>query len=806
MLKRVAIAIIVMCLSLLSCVYALNKEDDEFYKAVEVYSKGMYKNSITLFHNFIDAHPNSSKLYAAKLYVAKSLYFRGNYLEAAGIVNKIVANKEAKSIYSEAYYWLAKIYYVLGEYNSASKCALRVIDDYPGSRFLWSAKYLLSQIYLRENNTVLARRTLKEIISGGCDADDADILDNAYLEIMELYYKEKDYKDLYLVTSKYLKDRPQGDYKDRVYFYRAESCYYQDNYGEAVEWYNKALNVHPENGILRDSIYQGRGMSFLAEGDLNKAKLDFSKIRSKEYKLFSESMYYFNTRDYIMSLNELDKFLKEFPDSRLHTLASLREAELLYRMGRLKDALYLYKKVINDAELFCDKKVVNDAYYGLGWCYVKSGYFKEAIKAFRKIVKSTSDTAVKISSLVQIADSYKETGDFDKALFQYKDILNKYPRNMYADYIYFQIGMIMLDKKNLNAARINFAAVLNKFPSSHLAPDAMYYIGRCYMLDNKTDKAKSEFSRFIKNYPHCALAPKACYLYSKCLIYSKDYKKALIYLDRVINSAESKKLRELACIGRIQLYYQLYSLDKALNESRRFFRLFPSSKMAAVVYLYVGKIYQARRDFSKAEHFYQIVIDNYSNASVIREAEFSLGVLYFGSGDFQKARCYFSGLSEGNDFFSREARSYLAEIFVNEGDKEKALAVYKSIIQGSREVSESILLRYALLLKDMKKCKEANDIFRRIIKINGGSSRVRFMLGFCLERLNKPDEAVEEYSKIVYNSKDINDKIKAYFRIARIYKRHNDTAKAEEAYRKIIATGRPEAKVAARRLKELKIH
>ena len=802
MFKKITIIVAIVFLNLLFCAYALDKEDDEFYKAVETYSKGLYKDSAEMFNKFVKTYPDSLKLNMAQLYIAKSLYFRGEYFKAIAIINKIIADKNARNIQDEAYYWLAKIYYILRDYNNSFKYASIVVEQYPESYFIWNTQYIISQIYLRKNNTALAEETLKKIIDNSLDSN---TVDNAYLEIMELYYNKGDYDNLGVIASKYLKNNPNGMFKDRAYFYKAENYYHNNSYDKAIKWYSDALAISVSSK-LKDSIYQNRGMSFLAKGELAKAKLDFSKIQSKEHRLFSESMYYFHTGDYILGLNKLNNFIEIFPNSRLYPLVSLHKAELLYRMGRLKDALYLYKNIIDNANIPSNKNIIDDAYYGLGWCYIKSGDFKKAIKAFKNTIKSTDDLAVKISSQIQIADSYKEAGNLDEALARYGNIIDEYPDNMYADYIYFQIGKIMLDKKEPAKARINFLAVEDKFPSSRFLPEAIYYTGISYMSENNTDKAKLEFYRFIRKYPYHVLAQKARYLYSKCLIASKDYKDALNYLDEVVNSGQDKELKEVACIDKIKLYYKLYYFNKALDEARRFFKLFSASKMTAFVYLYMGRIYQAQHNYLKAEHFYQVVIDNYKNTSQAREARFFLGVLYFNNNDLGKARRYFNDLANSNDYFSKESRIYLAKILVNEGKKKEALAIYNEIAKGKDEAANRALLEYALLLKDMNKYKEAESAFKKLIKRKIDSSRIRFMLGFCLEKLGKPKEAIEEYSKVVYNSNVTDDKIKAYFRMARIYEREDNIIKAKDMYKRIIATGRQEAKVAAKRIKELNAH
>jgi len=88
-----------------------------------------------------------------------------------------------------------------------------------------------------------------------------------------------------------------------------------------------------------------------------------------------------------------------------------------------------------------------------------------------------------------------------------------------------------------------------------------------------------------------------------------------------------------------------------------------------------------------------------------------------------------------------------------------------------------------------------------------------FYLGFCLEKAGRDKEAIESYFKVIYSSlsnesevmagNTENYKIKAYFRIARIYEKENNSRAAKKIYNEIIDLGPKEAKIARARLRKL---
>ena len=503
------------------------------------------------------------------------------------------------------------------------------------------------------------------------------------------------------------------------------------------------------------------------------------------------------------SLDSINTFLNKFPHSDKAAAAYLNKAESLYRLGRINDSLYAYQKVITNFNTPEQGKNINRAYYGMARDYFKDSKFKQAIEIFKNIIRKSDDKILKIDSLIALADSYKIIADWHNALSQYSGILKIYPKNNYRDYIYFQIGTIMLRQNKFYEAISNFNKLENEFPASRFLPEAEYYTGFAYLTVGDFNKAAQAIGSFIAQYPRNYLIPKAYYLYGKSLMGKGNYQKALGPFLKVLAKPADNDTKELAYINIIQSYYLLSDFSRAIRQARNFLRLFTHSPKRSFIYLYLGRIYQHQAVFDKAEYFYEKVLEGHKASSAYREAVFSLGVLYMQKGFLSQAQSYFKMLDNGNGSLSFKAKLYLGDIYLQQDKKEKALDIYKKLAIGKSKIVHLALAKEAFLLEDMDEYSQAVKVFREVLTRYGDSARIRFALGLSLEKINRINEAIAEYLKIIYNFNIVGDKVKAYFRLAKIYERKRDFIKAKDMYQKIIATGRNEAKVARLRLNNL---
>lgn len=410
-----------------------------------------------------------------------------------------------------------------------------------------------------------------------------------------------------------------------------------------------------------------------------------------------------------------------------------------------------------------------------------------------------------------MADAYQESKRYQKALDIYNQIINDYPNTLYADYIQFQIGMIFIKKKMLEEAFLSFRNLTKNFPNSRLVPEAKYYLAVGYFSQNKYKKAEEALNNLIKQYSNSEIAPKAHYLYAKTFFNQKKYQQALETFQQIINKYKNSSISELAYLDLGLTYLNLKEFSKAKKTYHKFLKSHPNSDYTDSVNFYLGGIYEKEGEFKKAKKYYTEVVKNSKDTITKQEALLSLGHLAWNQKDLAKAKEHFKKGSKEKTSFGLKNKLYLARVYQQNQENEKALQLYQELINSPSKIANIALVNKAFFLKDLKKYQKAIETFKKAIEKGMASARIRFTLGLCLEKKGLNQEAIEQYFKLIYaypNIAEINTesnyKIKAYFRIAKIYENKGDLEQAKKAYQKIISSKVKESKIARNRLEKLK--
>ncbi len=788
--------------------FAQQEAEQRFNVAANAFSDGFYDASLSLFKKFKEEFPESLLIDKANLYIAKCYYQKQDYRPALKILVDLESSK-TKDIVDEAYYLTAIIHFKGKNFAKALSYAKKIMKDQPDSEFIWEVHYLKAGIDLESGRLEQAREGFKKIID---NSQSPELINNSYSKLLKLYFQDKKYSQIISLCTDYERKFPKGELKAEVQFYLGESYYAQGNWARALRSYLHAKDSSQTSDI-RDLIYQGIGFTYIEIGERNEAKVNIDKIADKQLRLFSQGIYYFKTTDYIQALETFNIFIRDYDQSPLLPEAYLNKADILYEMGRINDSIYVYQYILGNFTEPDHIDTVNKAHYGLAWCYLKGGKFKNAIEEFESTLEYADNPVVKVSSQIQIADAYQETAKYEEALSIYNEILESQPSTVYADYIQFQIGMIFLKKKDLEKSFLALRTLENNFPSSRLIPQVKYYLAVGYFSQDNYVQAKSLLESFIEKFPQDDLIAKVHYLYGKCFFNEGDYEQALTIFKRMIGRFKNSDIEELVYIDMGNAYLNLKLYSNAKKTWNDFLKRYPDSQYSATVLLYLAGLYEKEKKYFEAQKYYQQVLSDYKGSVFSQEALLSLGHLYWSKGDLLKAQECFEGLVGKDSSFALKAKLYLAKILKQQNKSEKALELYNQLIKLESPVSKIALVDKAFLLKEMKNYKDAISNFKKAIAVGIDTAELRFSLGLCLEKTGRDQEAVEELLKVIYafsedkrgstSDTDKNYKIKSYFRIARIYEKIGNIEAAKKTYKKIIDLGVEEAKIASVRLAEL---
>ncbi|MDD5584441.1 MAG: tetratricopeptide repeat protein, partial [Candidatus Omnitrophica bacterium] len=244
--------------------------------------------------------------------------------------------------------------------------------------------------------------------------------------------------------------------------------------------------------------------------------------------------------------------------------------------------------------------------------------------------------------------------------------------------------------------------------------------------------------------------------------------------------------------------------DQAKKTWEDFLTKFPKSQYAASVALHLGGLYEKEENYLEAEKYYTKVITEYGETLWTKEATVSLGHLYWRQGNLKKAEEHFKKVAASDEPIALKTKLYLAKVHIQKGETDAALKLYDELINSSSSIAKIAVLEKAFLLQDGKNYEAAVSLFRKTIRDGVDSPKIRLSLGACLEKLNRNNEALDEYLALIYSFSDTAYRAKAYFRIARLYEKKRDVEAAKEIYKKIIALNIEEGKIARARLERLK--
>lgn len=780
--------------------YSQEKEEEAFYVAEKAFSDGFYEASTTLFEKFVHDYPRSTYRHKARLYIAKSFYFQKKYPEALKLLNDMLSKTDAQECIDEIYYWLGQVYFEGKNFQQALEYALRVINECKDSKVYWWSYYLAGECYYNLSQFNECSSALGEILS---KSKEKEVIKKALLHLLNVYYAQEDFSTIISLVDDYLSSITDTNVKARLLLYKGEGFFGKKDFSNALKVLKEGLSVAIDVE-LKDIFYQRIGDCLLSEGQEVKAKQSFDNITSDELKQFSYANYYLKTKQYSKALAITDHYLEQFSTSHYAPHIYLNKADSLYEMGRIKDAIFYYKKILAGYMPQKYKNIFDKAHYGLAWCYLKVGEYKKAIDEFKKTLKFTDNPIVRISSQIQIADAYQEKEMCDLALETYNKILKEYPDNIYSDYIQFQIGMVFLKNNKLEEAKMSFRTLKKNFPHTKLTPEAEYYLAASYFSENDYRSAQDILEKLLQEFSKHPLREKAYYLYGKCFFNQAQYTRALDVFEEVIKESKNKEFQQLLYIDKAYAYLNLSRYEEAKGVFTEFIKKFPHSKYISSALLNLGGLCEKEKDFAEAERYYMRIIENFSHQPFYHEAMMALAHIFWERNKPEEAKKYFRKLSESkNENIACKAQLYLGEILAQEGKIEDSLKVFDQLIQLNKSISTLAMAKKGFIFKEMREYQRAASLFREVIAAGLDDPQIHFSLGHCLEKSGQFDEALREYFNIIYLFDDMEYKVKAYFRSARIYEQQNNLMEAKNIYKKIMALNVEEAKIAQERFTEI---
>ena len=513
-----------------------------------------------------------------------------------------------EKIREDALFNYAKLTYELSysPFGEAILAFNQYIELYPGSERIDEVYNYLVSTYLQAKNYKAALISLDKI------RNKSSKLEEAYQRVsffrgLELFNN----MELEAASDMFDKSLVFGKYNDqlraRALYWQGEASYRLGKYDNAVKNYTEFLGIP--------------GSSKLSENSMVRYNLGYSL---------------FNLNDYANAITHLKTFESNVANVNPDVMADARNriADCYFITTNYNQAISYYDKVIDYGKVDADyamyqkgfclglmnnqrgkadvltlltqryplSSFVSGAIFERGRAYLVMEDYRRGEADFNTIINSYKETQLAPRAMVQLGLLYNNLGENNKAIEQYKKVIENYRSTAEARYamtglknVYIEINdvesyftyvknqqgspdinlsekdsLLYASGENLyitgkydRAAEI-FSNYLKEFQSGIFMQNAQFYLAECYRISGKKDQALNLYVA-VADKPNNEFTEQSLTLAADIYYEQEDYSFSLDYYERLEKVAGSSDKKTAALTGQLRSAYQMGDAQKTLT-------------------------------------------------------------------------------------------------------------------------------------------------------------------------------------------------------------------------------------------------
>ncbi len=567
------------------------------------------------------------------------------------------------------------------------KEAVTYLKDYKGKKGKWNNTdyYQLGYAYYKQKNYQMAINEFNKIIDGK-----NAVAQNAFYHLADSYIK-LDQKQQALNAFKSASEMSfSKEIKEDAWLNYAKLSYQIGNSYQStpevllsfIEAYPKNDNNNELKDLLIDSYITSK--NFQSALELLENNKSFQNKLAYQKVTFFRGLELYSEGNYKEGIKIFEKSLSEPRDSYITARATFWKAECDYQLSNFEQSLIGYKQFMQLPNSNETPEIIN-LDYNLGYNYFKLKNYSEAINSFNKYVsKNDVNASQKKDAYVRLGDSYFVTSAYWPALENYnnaieagaldqdyahfqkaisygfidripqkieglKDFPNKFPKSMYRDDAYYELGNTYISQENYKDGMVAYNKLIRDLPNSSYVSKAL--LKKALILENtgKSNEALTVFKRVANDFPSSEEAVQA--VSSAKIIYIdqgrvNDYAAWVSKLDFV--AIENSEIDDATFQAAEQPYLE-NNQSQAISRFEDYINQFPNGKHALKTHFYLAQLYFADDKKEDAIIHYQFVVDKNRN-EFSEQALARISQLYLEKKDYKTSLPYLIRLEREADF------------------------------------------------------------------------------------------------------------------------------------------------------------
>lgn len=389
-----------------------------------------------------------------------------------------------------------------GKYEEAVRTFEEQLKRFPDSRWTRKAKFAIGLAYARQGDYRNAEVAYREQATYLLSLDRKEEVADIYLSLARLAFDcgeetkdQSEYGKALQFYQKALEVGPKPRTQDKINLQIARSHDHMGQQGQAIEVYRKLVADSEDDSIRLTARYE-LGDLYLKTGQHAEARKTWEDLLALHNRENSDLLpkasfrlaetYHFpnppSDQDLELGVAALEDYLAKYPEHGSVPEAHFQLARAYSNRGRGNDAVAALKSFL-EIEQFADTDAYADARFLLGSIYAQQNKFDEAVAAWSEYLSKHpthskwSEAQQRIINIqYQKAEFAYAEKEYDAARKLWREFLLRYPIDSRAQQIQFRIGQSYFDQENWKEAIATWKQLASKFPGSEIAANAQFQI------------------------------------------------------------------------------------------------------------------------------------------------------------------------------------------------------------------------------------------------------------------------------------------------------------------------------------------
>lgn len=581
---------------------------------------------------------------------------------------------------------------------------------------------------METDDLVQARQKLETLISRAPETDAGQV---ARIWLAQVLIREKKNEKAWNMLDVLASDKNAR--ADR----RAEACYALSELNAAQTNYEAALAVAVKGSELaptRDLKKRGaisRGRYLLAVGKVEEGTALLKGVITAEpsaplsARLQLElARTYYDAGNGTRAAEEYQYYLETFTNRAGQAEACSGKGMALFKAGRYAESAAAFEKAWGLFETAAEKA---QALLKMGDALLAKNQYIAAADAYQRLMTDYPGSELVPQAMLQCGDSLLRAGQSAQGEAYLRQVTDRYPLTPAAERALFRLAEYQASLAHLKEALAGFTQVLETYTNGALYAQTLLRRGLLLYRMVRFEEAQRDFKRVVEEWKSTSIVEQAYFYRGRCLYMMGHDEQALAvgkaFIEQYTNSVWTPEA--LFWLGEYQYNHGAY--EEAEKQFVQLSGRYPDSGLADTALLKAGCSAAKRKEYLRAiEHFGRLA-NKYPTSPDLPEARFYRGDALAELGDLSTAILSFEEIITRNPTNELVGRAWIrkgycqATLGVDDPKRyEEAIESYKAALSG-QQITPDLRLE--------AECR----------------------IGLCLEKLDRSDEAVEQYAaRVVY--------------------------------------------------------